>query len=93
MREGALDTDFSIYDEITEYSSRRADKEVVQAWLHRSRDIYERCVQLLDRNVYPNGQEYFQHYKTVLRDDVVDILSAYPHLYLALVELAEVTAF
>lgn len=93
IREGALDTDFSIYDEITEYFSRRTDKEIVRAWLQRSREIYDRCVQPLDRNAYPGGQEYFQHCKTVLRDDVVDILSEYPYLYLALVELAKVTTF
>lgn len=92
MREGALDTDFSIYDEIIEYSSRRVDENIMQVWLQRSREIHEYCVQLLDRNV-PDGKEYFQHCKRVLRDDVLDILSVYPNLLLALAELAEVIAF
>lgn len=92
MREGALDTDFSIYDEIVEYSSRRVDKTIIQAWLQRSREIHEYCAPLLDRNV-PDGKEYFRHCKKVLRDDVLDILSAYPNLLLVLAELGEVTVF
>lgn len=92
MREGALDTDFSIYDEIIEYSSQRVDKTIIQAWLQRSREIHEYCAPLLDRNV-PDGKEYFRHCKKVLRDDVLDILSVYPNLLLVLAELGEVTVF
>lgn len=92
MREGALDTDFSIYEEITKCPSQTADKEIVQLWFHRSCEIHEYCAQLLDRNV-TYGKEYFQHCKKVLRDDAIDILSVYPNLLLVLTELAEVTAF